>query len=131
MVCFKIKYNSDWAVKCLSLVSIKSEQKGKISSTVIFLSHAKHTGGSSPFNKKEWVIEEWPMCIRDITVSSLLFVRRQVVQSFKFGNYLMQFVFRELIPLWLPKHQYMFVYTWFLRDELYSEVLYHQSVALP
>ena len=36
-----------------------------------------HTGGSSPFNKKEWVIKEWPMCNRAITVSSFLVVRGQ------------------------------------------------------
>ena len=28
-----------------------------------------HTGGSSHFSKKEWVIWEWPMCNRAITVS--------------------------------------------------------------
>ena len=37
------------------------------------LSNPMHTGGSSPFNKKEWVIKEWPMCNRAITVSSFLF----------------------------------------------------------
>ena len=26
-----------------------------------------HVGGSSPFNKKEWVIKEWPVCNRAIT----------------------------------------------------------------
>ena len=38
-------------------------------------SHPMHIGGSLPFNKKEWVIKEWPMCNRAITVSSFLFVR--------------------------------------------------------
>ena len=37
-------------------------------------SHPMHTGGSLPFNKKEWVIKEWPMCNRAITCL-LLFVR--------------------------------------------------------
>ena len=41
-----------------------------------------HTGGSSPFNKKQWVIKEWPMCSRAITVSSSLFVRGQTTHCF-------------------------------------------------
>ena len=52
------------------------------------LSHLMHTGGSSPFNKKEWVIKEWPMCNRAITVSSFLFVQGQTVHSFNIGNIL-------------------------------------------
>ena len=40
-------------------------------------SHPMHIGGSSPFNKKEWVIKEWPECGRAIAVSSYLFVREQ------------------------------------------------------
>ena len=55
----KISWNnmrSDLAVKWLSLISIKSEQVSKICSTVKRLSHPIHIGGSSPFNKKEWVI---------------------------------------------------------------------------
>ena len=39
----------------------------------VCLSHLIHFGGSSPFNEKEWVIKEWPMCSRAITVSSFLF----------------------------------------------------------
>ena len=46
---------SDLAVKWLSLISIKSEQVSKICSMVKRLSHPMHIGGSSPFNKKEWV----------------------------------------------------------------------------
>ena len=65
---------SDLAVKWLSLFPIKSEQLSKICSMVKRLSHPMHIGGSSPFNKKEWVIKEWPMCNRAITVSSSLFV---------------------------------------------------------
>ena len=45
-----------------------------------------HIGGSSPFNKKEWVTNEWPMCNRAITVSSFLFVRGQTIHSFSSGN---------------------------------------------
>ena len=45
-----------------------------------------HTGGSSPFNKKEWVIKEWSMCTRAITVSSFLFLRGQTIHSFSTGN---------------------------------------------
>ena len=52
------------------------------------LSHPIHTGGSSPFNKKEWVIKEWPMCNRALTVSSFLFVRGQPIHSFNTGNML-------------------------------------------
>ena len=44
---------NDLAVKRLSLISIKSEQVSKICSMVKRLSHPMHTGGSSPFNKKE------------------------------------------------------------------------------
>ena len=62
---------SDLAVKWLSLISIKSEQVSKICSNVKRLSHPMHIGGSSPFNKKEWVRKEWPMCNRAITVSLL------------------------------------------------------------
>ena len=48
-----------------------------------------HTGGSSPFNKKEWVIKEWPMCNRAITVSSFRFVRGQnTIIFFNTGNIL-------------------------------------------
>ena len=44
---------SDLAVRWLSLISIKSEQVSKICSMVKRLSHPMHTGGSSPFNKKD------------------------------------------------------------------------------
>ena len=47
-----------------------------------------HIGGSSPFNKKEWVRKEWPMCKWAITVSSFLFVWGQNVHSFNTGNIL-------------------------------------------
>ena len=80
----KLSWNnmrSDLAVKWLSLISIKSEQVSKICSMVKRLSHPMHTGGSSSFNKKEWVIEEWPMCNRAITVSSFPFI-----YSFNIGN---------------------------------------------
>ena len=50
------------------------------------LSHPMHIGGSSPFNKKEWVIKEWPMCNRAIIDSSFLFVRGQTIHSFNTGN---------------------------------------------
>ena len=79
---------SDLAVKWLSLISIKSEQVNKICSMVKHLSHPIHIGGSSPFNKKEWVIKEWPMCNRAITISSILFVRGQTIHSFSIGNIL-------------------------------------------
>ena len=78
----------DLAVKWLSLISIKSEQVSKTCSMVKRLSHPMHIGGSSPFNKKEWVIKEWPMCNRAITVSSFLFVRGQTIHSFNTGNIL-------------------------------------------
>ena len=52
------------------------------------LSHLMHIGGSSPFNKKEWVRKEWPMCNRAITVSSFLFVWGQNIHSFNTGNIL-------------------------------------------
>ena len=43
-------------------------------------------GGSSPFNKKQWVIKEWSMCNRVITVSSFLFVQGQTTHCFNAGN---------------------------------------------
>ena len=79
---------SNLAVKWLSLISIKSEQVSKICSMVKSLSHLMHIGSSSHFNRKEWVIKEWPMCSRAITVSSFLFVRGQTIHSFNTGNIL-------------------------------------------
>ena len=79
---------SDLAVKWLSLISIKSEQVSKICSMVKRSSHPMHIGGSSPFNRKEWVRKEWPMCNRAITVSSFLFFRGQDIHSFNTGNIL-------------------------------------------
>ena len=60
----------------------------RICSMVKRLSHPMHIGGSSPFNKKEWVRKEWPMCNRAITVSSFLFFRGQAIHSFNTGNIL-------------------------------------------
>ena len=60
----------------------------KICSMVKRLSHLMHIGGSSPFNKKEWVRKEWPMYNRAITVSSFLFVQGQNIHSFNTGNIL-------------------------------------------
>ena len=79
---------SDLAVKCLSLISIKSEQVSKICSMVKRLSHQMHIGSSSPFNKKEWVRKEWPMCNRATTVSSFLFVWGQNIHSVNTRNIL-------------------------------------------
>ena len=31
-----------------------------------------HTGGASPFSKKECIIYEWPVCPQEVTVSFLL-----------------------------------------------------------
>ena len=76
------------AVKWLSIISIKSEQVSKICSMVKRLSHPMHNGGSSPFNKKQWVTKEWPMCNRAITISSILFFRGQDIHSFNTGNIL-------------------------------------------
>ena len=46
------------------------------------------------------------MCSLDITVSSHLLVRGQVIKSFNFGN--MQFIFRKLVPHWLQNsHTYL------------------------
>jgi len=87
----KISWNnmcSDLAVKWLSLISVKSEQVSKICSMVKSLSHLMHIGGSSPFNKKEQVRKEWPMCNQAITDSSFLFVRGQMIHSFNTGNIL-------------------------------------------
>ena len=87
----KISWNnmcSDLAVKWLSLISIKSEQVSKICSMVKCLSHLMCIGSSSPYNKKEWVRKEWPMCNRAITVSSFLFVQGQNIHSFNTGNIL-------------------------------------------
>ena len=79
---------SNLAVKWHSLISIKTDQVIKIRSMVKRSSHPMHTGGSSPFNKKEWVIKEWPMCNRAITVISFLFVPGQTIHSFNTGNIL-------------------------------------------
>ena len=77
-----------WAVKCCSLMSIKSEQKNNICSIVSNSSHGIHTGGSSPLNKKERVIYECPICNREITVSSRLLLRWGETHSFNFGKVL-------------------------------------------
>ena len=77
---------SDLAVKCLSYFN--KIRTSKICSMVKRLSHLMHIGGSSPFNKKEWVRKEWPMCNRAITVSSFLFVWGQNIHSFNTGNIL-------------------------------------------
>ena len=77
---------SDWAVKWLFLISMQSEQVSKICWIVQSSSQPMHIGGSSPFNKKEWVIKEWPMCSWAVTVSSFLFVRGQTTHRFKTGN---------------------------------------------
>ena len=79
---------SDLAVKLLSLISINSKQVSKICSMVKCSSHPMHIGGSSPFNKKEWVRKGWPMCNRAITVSSFLFFQGQDIHSFNTGNIL-------------------------------------------
>ena len=55
------------------------------------LSHPMHIGGSSPFNKKEWVRKEWPMCNQAITLSSFLFFRGQDIHSFNTWNILYNF----------------------------------------
>ena len=60
----------------------------KICSMVKLLSHPMHIGGSSPFNRKEWVIKEWPMCNWAITFSSFLFVWGQTIHYFNTGNIL-------------------------------------------
>ena len=80
--------HSDLAVKWLSLISIKSKQVSKICSMVKCLSHLMHIGSSSPFNKKERVRKEWPMCNWAITVSSFLFFQGQDIHSFNTGNIL-------------------------------------------
>ena len=64
-------------------------QTSKICSMVKCLSHPMHIGGSSPFNKKEWVRKEWPMCNWAIAVSSCPRTNRQeetVIHSFNTGN---------------------------------------------
>ena len=86
---------SDLAVKWLSLVSIKSEQVSKICSMVKGLSHPMHIGGTSPFNKKERVRKEWPMCNRATTDSSFLFFRGQDMHSFNTGNILYNLLSRN------------------------------------
>ena len=58
-----------------------------------------HIGGSSPFNKKERVIKEWPMCNWAITVSPFLFVRGQIIHCFKAGYILCCFG-RKKSRLW-------------------------------
>ena len=65
-----------------------SEVVSKICSIVKSSSQPIHIGSSSPFNKKEWVIKEWPMCNWAITVSSFLFVKGQTTHFFKTGNIL-------------------------------------------
>ena len=85
----KISWNnsrSDWAVKRLYLISIKSEQVSKICLIVKSSSQPMHTGGSPPFNKEEWIIKEWPMCSQAITVSSALLVGGQTTHCFNTGN---------------------------------------------
>ena len=78
----------DLSVSWLFLISIKSEQVSKICSMVKCLSHPMHIGGSSPFNKKEWVRKEWPMCNQASTLSSFLFFPGQDIHSFNTWNIL-------------------------------------------
>ena len=82
--CFNTR--NDWAVKWLCLISIKPEQVSKICSIVKSSSQLMHIGPSSTFSRKEWVIKDWPMRSRAITVSSFLFVREQTTHCFKTGN---------------------------------------------
>ena len=56
------KICGDRAAKCLSLASIKSEQKRKRKSLVSSPSHGAHTVGTCPFNQKKCVMHEWPVC---------------------------------------------------------------------
>ena len=81
-----LKQHTQW-FSC-KVASSYSKQGSKICSMVKRLSHPMHTGGSSPFNKKEWVIKEWPMCNWAITVSSFLFAWGQTTHSFNIGNIL-------------------------------------------
>ena len=78
---------SDWAVKWLFLISIKSKPVSQTCSIVTCLSYTKHTSGSSPFNKQDWAIQEWPMCNRRIADSSFFFVQGKR-RSVKCGNIL-------------------------------------------
>ena len=88
----QIKQISDWAVKCLSLVLIKSEDLSKMCSIVTCSSHPMHIGSSSPFNKK-WVMKEWQTCNRAIIVSSFLLVWGQTIYSFRLGHTLCSLFF--------------------------------------
>ena len=104
----------DWAVKWLSLISTRSEQVSKICSIVKRSSHPMHIGGSSPFNKKEWVMKEWPMCNRAITVSSFLFVRGQTACCYlrPHSYYVcMQLLFKPGCPV-SPLTMYPTIYHW-------------------
>ena len=88
---------SDWAVKWLFLISIKSEQVSQMCSIVNCLSYMMHTGSSSPFNKQERVMQEWLMCNRRITDSSFSFVQGKR-RSVKCGNILCGVYFLGTCP---------------------------------
>ena len=70
-----------------SLTWIKSKQcNNTCSKENISLQRIQHLGegegGLSTFNRKQWVRNEWPICSRDRTVSSLLVEWQDVGKSF-------------------------------------------------
>ena len=83
-----LKQHVQWFSCKVALSYFNKIRTSKICSMVKRSSHPMHIGGSSPFNRKEWVRKEWPMCNRAITVSSFLFFRGQNIHSFNTGNIL-------------------------------------------
>ena len=82
------KQHAQWFSCKVALSYFNKIRTSKICSMVKRLSHPMHTGSSSPFNKKEWVRKEWPMCNWAITVSSFLFVRGENIKKINTGNIL-------------------------------------------
>ena len=85
-----LKQHAQWFSCKVVLSYFNKIRTSKICSMVKRLSNPMHAGGSSSFNKKEWVKKEWPMCNWAITVSSFLFFRGQHIHSFNTGNILAQ-----------------------------------------
>ena len=85
-----LKQHAQWFSCKVVLSYFNKIWTSKICSMVKRLSNPMHAGGSSSFNKKEWVKKEWPMCNWAITVSSFLFFRGQDIHSFNTGNILAQ-----------------------------------------
>ena len=66
-----LKQHMQWLSCKVALSHFNKTWTSKICSQVKHSSHLMHTGGSSSFNKKEWVMKEWPIWACDKRCSRL------------------------------------------------------------